>query len=965
MFASRVIFALSLLCAAWFPSSVVAQATAVPTTADRFDLSGSWYEPATSGQGLLVEVLTSEARSGTPLLFAGWFTYTGTRGGVAQQEWYTLQGDMTPGTRSYAVGIFRSAVGRFDSTPTTSATNVGSATLTFNSCTSATLTYTFTAANGSRSGRIDLVRLADNVSCGAGATVAKAPRSFLNTGAFFKPETSGQGFFLEYNPTTRLLFGAWYTYTRAGAATPGRRWYTLQKNNVDVGTGSVEDVGIFETTGGVFDTPGAVATRQVGVAQVRAYNCRQSEITYRFTSGELSGVSGRQFLQRVVSDPAQCADDLVTTWRERILNADGSINAAEYRNVAANYNRADIVDYRLGPKSSDYAIDRGTTPNLWGPDLTSGQGLWPSRSLPATNPGEPEKCLPPSLQPTSDGDEAARGLRGAGWLVGGQHIFLPDAPNDSNFRFGISNTRGADGAVFDTGGLCMRMIASWNGDWWNRNNIATPANPDVRALAGIRPDLPLVPVAIARGRANSSQVSFAAFRDGTIAPIRVGNTAAEFFDASAIRLPPGMVPTSLAVTPYNEFLVVTVWDTNTITGKLAFIALRPRQMAVGNPSQSLHTRWYWGTPGAWTNRGMKLLGFVDLPFAAPSSIDVSNHLALQNPRGFGDNDSPARGDFAQQSARDLWRNVDPISPGSQQWHQMATAGYAVVASRAEGRVSFVDMGPLYRYFREMYLTTQANFNRTVDASATDPAKWPFAFSIEARQRPVVATTLEVRMPTSVSAGVQASGAFSDRSTDIFERLVRRSPKEDWSGAEPERYLGRSRAFVASMDGEVKGFNVQGLNLPRSPVGLRVPAEPVVRFMSGRNPRFAYVNPTSTAVEDLHVVSRVDRTVTFVWPTGEMQGVLRDQRLRDPVGAAVSVNYAGYGGLGPGRAVVATFVSVLDFEGRAIFTYPVDPQRGPLPELYPFVTPQGPTLFLFGSKAPFPGKPFMIDMEEII
>lgn len=656
---------------------------------------------------------------------------------------------------------------------------------------------------------------------------------------------------------------------------------------------------------------------------------------------------------------------VIGNWRERLLRADGTINPVEYRRIAASYNTAAIMNYRLGPRAADFGNATNTAPQLWGPDMRSRQGLWPFGTQPASNPGEPAKCLPPSQQPRSDQEEIARGLQGAGWLVGGQHIFIPNDPNSPDYRYGISNTRGADGAVFNTGGLCMRMIASWSPDWWNRNNIATPAQPEIRQLAATRPDLPLVPVTIARGRANASQVSFAAFRDVTIAPILVGNSAAEFFDRFALRLPAGMVPTAMAVTPYNEFLVVSVWDTNTLTGKLAFIALRPRQMAEGNPGQTQNTRWYWGTPGAWTNRGMKLLGFVDLPFAAPTSLDVSNNLFLQNPRGFGDNDDPARGDLSRQSARDLWRGVDPVNaPGDVQWHQMATGGYAVVASRSENKVSFVDMTPLYQHYRDLYLTTQANFNRTLDVSLTDGAKFPFSFTAVPGQRPVVTTTLSVAQPTGVSAGVMAKGYTNSRSLEYFE-YFRRSPREAWSGAEPERYLARSRAFVATMDGTVRGFNVQGLNFPTSPVGKIVPATPLFSFSAGRNPNFAYVNATATASDDLWLVSRGDRRITFAWPTGDVQYSFTDSRLSDPVAGSVSFNQAGFGGNGAGRAVNAPFISVMDYLGKKIHTYAVHPRVNNTTELYPFRSPAGPVNVLWGSTVAFPGRPFMMDQEEII
>lgn len=668
---------------------------------------------------------------------------------------------------------------------------------------------------------------------------------------------------------------------------------------------------------------------------------------------------------RIIGKPVQNPVLRIGNWSERILNPDGTINRAQYVDVAKRYNDPEIMGYRLGPAAADFGNAANNATTLWGPDMTSGEGLWSYGTQPANNPGEPEKCLPPSQQPRSDQDEAARGLQGAGWLVGGQHIFLPDNPNDPDFRYGISNTRGADGAVFNTGGLCMRMIAAWQYDWWNRNNIATPAQPEVRALAAARPELPLVPVAIARGRANASQISFAAFRDGTIAPIRLGNSSGEYFNTDALRLPAGMVPTAMAVTPYNEFLVVSVWDTNTVSGKLAFIALRPRQMAVGSPEQTPNTRWYWGIPGAWTNRGMKLLCFVDLPFAAPTSLDVSNNVFLQNTRGYGDNDDPARGDLSRQSARDLWRSVDPLyPPGDVRWHQMATGGYAVVASRSENKVSFVDMTPLYQYYRDMYLTTQANFDRTVDASITDPRRWPFSFAVEERQKPVVVATLSITQPTSVSAGIQARGYSASRSEEYFEH-VHRSPREAWSGVEPERYLGRSRAFVASMDGTVRGFNVQGLNFPASPVSKTISATPLFTFTAGRNPAFAYVNATATASDDLWLVSRGDRRITFAWPTGDVQYSFTDSRMVDPVAGSVSFNQGGYGGSGAGRAVNTPFISVMDFGGRMIHTYAVHPRLNNTTELYPFRDPNGPVNVLWGSSIRFPGRPFMMDQEEII
>lgn len=169
-----------------------------------------------------------------------------------------------------------------------------------------------------------------------------------------------------------------------------------------------------------------------------------------------------------------------------------------------------------------------------------------------------------------------------------------------------------------------------------------------------------------------------------------------------------------------------------------------------------------------------------------------------------------------------------------------------------------------------------------------------------------------------------------------------------------------------MDGTVRAFNVQGLNFPASPVGKTVPAAPLATFSAGRNPSFAQVNATSTASDDLWLISRGERRVTFAWPTGQVRYSFTDSRLVDPVAGSVSFNQAGFGGNGEGRAVSASFISILDYNGKAILTYAVNPEQSrPNGELYLFRAPSGPVNVLFGSRRLFPGKPFAVDMEEII
>ncbi|HWD34964.1 MAG TPA: hypothetical protein VG840_02305, partial [Casimicrobiaceae bacterium] len=131
---------------------------ATPTNAD-FALSGNWYDPATSGQGFVFEVNPL-----APVVFFAWYTYspTGQAAGAAGQRWYTGQGTFTPGGRTIALTLGETTGGVFDqATPAGQKTvGVGSATVTFMSCTTAQLVFNFTGGTSAgRSGTINLSRV--------------------------------------------------------------------------------------------------------------------------------------------------------------------------------------------------------------------------------------------------------------------------------------------------------------------------------------------------------------------------------------------------------------------------------------------------------------------------------------------------------------------------------------------------------------------------------------------------------------------------------------------------------------------------------------------------------------------------------------------------------------------------------------------------------------------------------------
>jgi hypothetical protein len=99
-------------------------------------------------------------------------------------------------------------------------------------------------------------------------------------------DNSGQGLVMDINPPQGVLFAAWYTFlANAGqnAAGAGQHWYTLQAT-IPASFSTLTDVGIFESTGGVFDQH-ATTTAPVGSANITWQSCSSATMAYTFTAG--------------------------------------------------------------------------------------------------------------------------------------------------------------------------------------------------------------------------------------------------------------------------------------------------------------------------------------------------------------------------------------------------------------------------------------------------------------------------------------------------------------------------------------------------------------------------------------------------------------------------------------------------------------------------------------------------------
>ena len=122
-------------------------------------LSGSWFDSSTPGQGLIFDFNPVQ-----PYLFGAWYTFEpngAQTGGPGSQRWYTLQnGQLPSGTTALdGIGIYTATDGVFNDPAATITNQVGTASITFASCTAMTVSYTFTSGdNLGRSGTMHLTR---------------------------------------------------------------------------------------------------------------------------------------------------------------------------------------------------------------------------------------------------------------------------------------------------------------------------------------------------------------------------------------------------------------------------------------------------------------------------------------------------------------------------------------------------------------------------------------------------------------------------------------------------------------------------------------------------------------------------------------------------------------------------------------------------------------------------------------
>jgi hypothetical protein len=282
-----------------------ADTTQPPVNVNQEGLSGTWYNPDTSGQGMQFQFSPDDGNSGEGTLFGAWYTYDIVAGTENSQRWYSVQTELTGDAESADVRIYRNTDGNFDAGPVTSAEQVGTGTLTFPTCDTGEFAYTL---DDGRAGTIPLRRLLPNVECVTTGVPTNPQSDFGYTGPWYNTATGGQGMLIEVNPSDGQVFAGWYTYAEAGegAGATGQRWFSAQAP-FTAGDRTF-DLTVFASTGGVFDTGGGVSTEPVGTATLTFTSCTEGTFDYTFTAGELTGMSGSIPLTRLGPVPQSCRE---------------------------------------------------------------------------------------------------------------------------------------------------------------------------------------------------------------------------------------------------------------------------------------------------------------------------------------------------------------------------------------------------------------------------------------------------------------------------------------------------------------------------------------------------------------------------------------------------------------------------------------------------------------------------------
>ena len=504
-----------------------------------------------------------------------------------------------------------------------------------------------------------------------------------------------------------------------------------------------------------------------------------------------------------------------------IVKSDGSIDAAEYKKQATSWDRA-AIDCRLGPKYDAYHPGDSDA----------------ARPSAAEVPHYPHHgTLCPDF---FNHDTAGPATYGS---TSGQVAYAPDDPSDPGLD--RVQTAGWEGS-----GQCWLPLV---------NGAIDSAHPDQSIKEWLAASLmPGVPIAKGRTEYAETGDGITIFSNGLIGATGTQTSRPGDRPHPTLQLPPNKVPMAIAVSNFNEFAVVAVWDTDAIKGQLAVLVLRAPQ-----PDQ--HSVAAYAAPNEGGFDQIQLLGYVDLPdMATPTSIAFAgNNQGHNGPwvqcsncdhayQGIGGifHDLSYAGMIAN-TANWVWTSDPTTGPGF-----FATSGGVVVASQWENKVTFVDFAPLFQFVRSVYVAPIANHtDQALYEQAMFSTPWPFDFTSHPEMTPKVVTTVPVTAPRVVRYGVTAT----PNAKGLQAKLL---------------------AWVGNLDGKLAAYDVSSLD--GKAADAATPIAEVGSVMVDPNPTSLHLSNNNDA---LFLSSRGNRSVQWVSTsptTIDVTETFRDARIDDPV-----------------------------------------------------------------------------------
>jgi hypothetical protein len=440
---------------------------------------------------------------------------------------------------------------------------------------------------------------------------------------------------------------------------------------------------------------------------------------------------------------------------------------------------------------------------------------------------------------------------------------------------------------------------------------------------------PRQPIAMVRNYAMQQNEQLMLYRDGlfAVAGTQTSRASSER-PYPGFKFPPHKVPRALAVTTSNEFALVAVWDTDRHQGQLAVVALEGKYLP-------FHTWPYMAMPNQGSFSDFKLLGYVDLPMAAPDSVAAASNGLWMGPSSTNDK-VLSQINLAEEGTRKL------LYDGAWQF-VVAKNGYAIVASSEDNRVAIVDLTPLFGYVRDSYLKSEDAFEATVAARGAAPADFPETFAVRPSIAPKVVWQAALEKPTAVLAGLKIDRWSADRfkayvaTRDGYVHIIDTSPlmaRNPWE----------TRGTLKEMGTVWVGRNPVGLTLARHGEG-GLPLIPNDSTGAQRAP-----DPLNNL---FYAACRGERDVAAVvtWGgKGEVYRRIRDMRMGDPVAVGVASR--------------GNVITVADYQGRKLIGFRI----GTLNDArnnrsYPPLG-DGTDKYEFTGELSLPGNPFMVNSTNV-